>query len=268
MSAAPTLSDLRALIDGGDADDRAFVDAEIRRRHARAPDDRTRLELGTLCDAVREAADREHAKARQEIATGSLQGARLRTLIEKVPRFARDHFVEELLGIAYPPLDEPQSQPELVHYAPSGIEEILHAFATVKLGPGDRFVDLGSGLGKVSLLARLLTGAEARGIELDATLVAGARSAALVLSLEDVRFEVGDARDASLEEDDVIFMYVPFVGSVLATVIARIEATNRGRRRFVCAAPIDRDRHLWLTPVGSGCGWLQVYASGWVPPHG
>lgn len=257
----PTIQALRALIDHENPSDRAFADAEIRRRHARGPDEATRAELSMLFEALRVAALRHHAEMRSQIASGALRGAALRQIVEKVPLLDRDHFVEELLGIAYPPLDEPTRAPELVHYAPSGLEEILHAFDTCRLGPDDRFLDLGSGMGKVAMLATLLTGAKARGVEHDPALVASAREACTALSLDDVTFDRCDAREASVDQADVVFMYVPFVGSVLADVMTRLAHAMRGRRRFVCCAPLDPARHGWLEPEGAPCGWLQVHAS-------
>src|SRR5258708_210053 len=112
----PDADTLRALI-AGDGRDRAFVDAMIRMEWARTTDAGTRARLYDLHVAVREAALRSHGALRSKIATGALRGADLRRQLEAAPPLERDHFVEEVLGIAYPPLDEPALERELVSYS-------------------------------------------------------------------------------------------------------------------------------------------------------
>ena len=73
----------------------------------------------------------------------------------------QNHWVEEVLGIAYPPLQLQQLPQELVSYSPSGIGEVLFLLDSAGLAPGRTLVDLGSGLGKVVLLTTLLSGATA-----------------------------------------------------------------------------------------------------------
>src|SRR5690349_18870443 len=150
------LDELRALVPRGDGRDRAFVDAMVRMEWSRTSDPGRRGELGELLAAVRAASLRSHAALRTRIAEGTLRGAALRACFEAAPLFDRDHFVEEVLGIAYPPLEEPALGPEQIPYAPSGYDEIVHAIAVTSLGPADRFLDLGSGTGKAVMLAALL----------------------------------------------------------------------------------------------------------------
>src|SRR5690606_2301383 len=115
------------------------------------------------------------------------------------------------------------------------------------------------------LLASLLTGARARGVELDAALVAASRGAATALGCSDeparpgVRFVHGDACEADLDGADVYFLYVPFTGPVLREVLDRLAEATRGRRAHVCAAAIDTHRHPWLAAAGPSRSWLEVY---------
>lgn len=236
--------------------DRAFVDAKLRMAWARARDAETCRELEIEHARVRDAARHAHAPLRARIASGDLRGAELRHTFEAQPTLERDHFVEEVLGVAYPPLEERTLGRELVTYTPSGYEEIVHALDVTHLGPGDRFLDIGAGLGKVVLIASLLTGAESCGLECDRPLVEQARAAAADLPASNVRFECGDARAADVPAADVVFMYVPFTGETFDAVMARVTAMSP---RFVCCAPLDRARHSAFEPVGPPCSWLQVY---------
>jgi SAM-dependent methyltransferase len=221
--------------------------------------------LTALHAEVRAAALRGHASLRTQITEGALRGQALRQRFDGVPPFDRDHFVEEVLGVAYPPLEEAALGSELTPYSPSGYDEIVHAFDATALGPGDRFVDLGSGMGKAVLLAALLTGASSTGIECDGALVELARSAAHGLRLDNVVFQRGDARDAATEDARVVFMYLPFTGAVLVTVLRRLlddasRAAPRTRRRFLCAGALDLARYPELVVAGPSRSWLHVYA--------
>ena len=262
------LATLRALLARGDARDRAFVDAMIRMGRARTNDAELCAELASLHEAVRAAALSAHAALRADVAGASLSRAALRRLLDDVPRLERDHFVEELLGIAYPPLEEPAPEPapmpELIAYAPSGYDEVVHALELTGLGPGDHFLDIGSGLGKAVMLATLLTGATSHGVERDPKLHAMAEGAARSLGLLDARFERADALEMGMPEVDVVFMYLPFTGATLARVLERLLGARRARParsrdRFLCSAALDLARYSELTPIGSPQSWLQVY---------
>jgi SAM-dependent methyltransferase len=189
----------------------------------------------------------------------------LRRHFDEVPLSERDHFVEEVLGIAYPPLEEPIAEPELLGYAPSGYDEIVHAFDVTRLAAGDRFLDLGSGTGKAVMLAELLAGARSTGVERTRSLHEMAATASNELGLRDARCLHGDARDALIDDPDVVFMYLPFTGAVLATVMARVMENGRRRapqtrRRYLCGGPLDASRHCELVAAGPSRSWLHVYA--------
>jgi protein-L-isoaspartate O-methyltransferase len=261
------LEPLRALLDRDDGRDRAFVDAMIRMSWSRTRDPAQHAALGELHVAVRAASHRSHAALRARIATGALRGAALKEHFDGIPELERDHFVEEALGIAYPPLEEPDPETELIAYAPSGYGEILHAFEVTRLGPGDRFLDLGSGTGKAVILAALLAGATSSGIECDGALHALAEAASRGLGLESARFTLGDARTVALEDADVVYMYLPFTGTALATVMSRLTEQrqrsppgSRARARFLCAGALDLNRYPELVAAGPAKSWLQVYA--------
>lgn len=239
-------------------EDRAFEDAKLRFAWARSRDDESRRGIRDEHRRVRQAARDAHATLRSRIASGELRGAALRRTFEERGVLDRDHFVEEVLGIAYPPLEERALGRELVTYTPSGYAEIVHALDVTKVAAGDRFLDIGAGMGKVALLAALLTGARVVGLECDAALVDEARAAAadLGLDVEAVRFELGDARDVALPPAEVVFMYVPFTGETFTSVMNRVTAMAP---RFVCCAPLDAERHPHWVPVGPPASWLQVY---------
>lgn len=176
-----------------------------------------------------------------------------------LPPGDRDAAVEERLGIALAPSDAPPGE-DLIGYHASGVAPIVRALAAVPIRREDVLVDLGSGLGKVVLLAALLTGARARGVELQPPLVEAARTAASRLGIE-VSFSLGDARTAAVEDGTVFFLYVPFVGPVLDAVLARLRGVAEQRPIVVCALGVDLDRAAWLVRRPLDDFWLALYDS-------
>jgi hypothetical protein len=254
----PAPSELRELVRRGDGADRAYADALLRMAWARSADLEERRELLGVFAALRAVSRQRHAPLRARIASGELGRGGLRELFDAVPALERDHFVEEVLGIAYPPLDEGAPGSDLMSYAPSGYDEIVYAFDQSKLAAGERLLDLGAGLGKVVMLAELLTGAAGFGVEYDPRLCQLGNEACGELGLRGQRLEARDARDLQSFDADVVFMYLPFSGEVLATVLARLLSDERPR--YLCAGALELQRYPELAPVGSPQSWLNVYA--------
>jgi SAM-dependent methyltransferase len=176
-----------------------------------------------------------------------------------LPEDTRDAAVEARLGIAEPASATPPGE-HLIGYHASGVGSILRALREVPVVPADVVIDLGAGLGKVVLLTRLLTGATARGVELQAPLVARARRAAASLEL-DVVFSHADAREAAIDDGTVIFHNLPFTGPALAAVLDRLHAIARQRDIVVCALGVDLDRAApWLIARRDvDAFWLSIY---------
>lgn len=256
MTTSP--SELRALIGSGAGSERAYADALLRMAWARSNDVEERRELLGVLAELRAASRQSHALLRSRIASGELARAELRALFDAVPALERDHYVEEVLGIAYPPLDEGAPGANLMSYAPSGYEEIVHAFERSRLAAGERFLDLGAGLGKVVMLAELLTGAASVGVEYDAQLCGLGNEACRELGLRGARLQARDARTLSSFDADVVFMYLPFSGEVLASVMARL--LDAARPRCVCTGALELARYPELSPLGPPQSWLNVYA--------
>src|SRR5262249_13648855 len=125
---------------------------------------------------------------RAEIESGALRGAALLELLLSIPFCDRDAWLDELLRFEELPPDDPDLPRGSVPYLPSGVEEIVAMVREVPLRPDDVLVDVGSGLGKVIILAHLLSGAQARGVEIQEPLVRSARRRCAALALGGVSF--------------------------------------------------------------------------------
>lgn len=169
----------------------------------------------------------------------------------------RDAAVERLLGIE----GEVSSRApgaELVGHHASGVAAIVRFLHEVPLGPQDVLVDLGAGIGKVALLAALLTPARALGIEVQRDLVDRARLASSALAL-DAEFIEGDIREVPLD-GTVFYLYAPCTPRVLREVIALLREVAERRAIVVGALGIDL-RADWLVPRDIDSFWLSIYDS-------
>jgi dienelactone hydrolase len=198
-------------------------------------------------------------EARAGIESGALRGGAFLDLLHSVPLVDRDAWADELLGIEQAPPDLPDLPRGAVPYLPCGVEEIVTAVREAPLGADDDLVDLGSGLGRVVILAHLLTGARARGIELQDHLVESARARGAALGLS-VSFAHANAANAELD-GSVFFLYAPFNGQMLAQVLGRLEEVARRRRIVLCAVGLDLHGVPWLSPRKTSSVSLTLYDS-------
>jgi hypothetical protein len=196
--------------------------------------------------------------ARAGIATGALRGAPLIELLRSIPFLDRDNWSDELLGIELPPPDMPLPRGS-VPYLPCGVDEILTMVVEAPVRAGDVLVDLGSGLGRVVILAHLLSGARARGIEIQDHLVQRARAHCAELALPDVTFVHADAAQTELD-GSIFFVYAPCNGAMLARLLDRLAAVARRRPITIAAVGLDFDVG-WLRPRKTSSVALTLYDS-------
>lgn len=208
-----------------------------------------------LCSAIREDIRRGH-------------GARLGRLaiVDRAPGDDDD-------GQAYDPLDGlvggvlpleapvrpaiPPS-PDMVFYQPTPARHVFRMIAEAAIGPEDVLLDLGAGLGHVPLLASIVSGCRAIGIEWDPAYVHSARRCAEALGLARVEFVQADVCDADLSAGSVFYLYTPFRGAMLRQVLDRLKAEAACRAiRLVALGPcvVELRRQTWLRclpPTGVG----------------
>jgi SAM-dependent methyltransferase len=250
-----SLSSLERLAASAKIRDRAFAAGALGlARTAAEPELLTRLYA-----RIEETARREHAALRARIRSGSMSSDALLAMLTEAPLDIRDHLIEEILGIAYPPLDRAPAERDVNRDFTSSLQEILFVLEHGQLGPDSSFVDLGSGLGKVVMLVALLTSAQVWGLELDSQLTAGARTAARSLGLERTHFLQGDIRDAPLPAADAYYMFIPFLGS--AAVVERLAPIAAQRKILLFSQTLDLAALPWLKATGARGYWLEMYES-------
>lgn len=192
--------------------------------------------------------------------SGALRGHALLAEILAIPYVDRDAWIDDALGFAVPPPDDEGLPRGAVPYLPCGVEEIVATVREVPVTPGDVLVDLGSGLGRVVILAHLLTGAPARGIEIQEHLVQAARARSAELRLSGVSFVHGNAAEADLD-GSIFFLYAPFNGEMLGRASQRLEEVAQRRSIVVCAVGLEFHDVPWLAPRASSARSLTIYDS-------
>lgn len=180
----------------------------------------------------------------------------LRAALDRVPPAKREAWVDELLGLDGIPDDSDALPPGCVPYLPCPIDTIVAMLDRAEVGAQDVFVDIGAGIGRVTALAHLLTGASAIGIEVQPHLVERARSLGQNIAL-------GDAADVAgeLATGTVFFLYCPFSGERLERVLARIEAIAATRPIRVCTVDLPPLERSWLVLKAPLADGLAVYTS-------
>jgi 2-polyprenyl-3-methyl-5-hydroxy-6-metoxy-1,4-benzoquinol methylase len=161
------------------------------------------------------------ARARAALREGALRGRALRDALESLPLGERDAWIDRVLEIGEIPDDGPELPRGGVPYLPAGVDEILEAVDLATVTASDRVIDLGAGVGRLAVLVHALTGASVRGVEVQSALVRHAHERLGALGLRGVSIEQGDARTFAIEAD-VLVLYAPFSGPLLAEVLAHI----------------------------------------------
>ncbi|MDY6878157.1 MAG: hypothetical protein SWK90_18395 [Chloroflexota bacterium] len=148
---------------------------------------------------------------------------------------ALDMFVNGLLRIEGALEETRQREPDMVFLQPTPARIVLELVEEANITQDDVFYDLGSGLGQVPILVRLLTGAKTKGVEFESVYCDYARRCARRLYLSHVEFINLDARNADYSDGTIFFMYTPFMGKLLQEVLEKLECESQKRTIRICA---------------------------------
>ncbi len=194
---------------------------------------------------------------------------RLEVTAGQWPRGNGYDFLDELIAGVFafeePDDDHVATQPESVFYQPTPMRHVFALIASGIFSARDVVVDLGSGLGHVAMLLAIATGARCIGVEREPSFAACARECAQGLGLDRVSFIEQDARDADFSAGTLFYLYTPFTGSTLRSVLDALHQASLTRRLTLCAfGPCAETlaQEKWLraaTPIGTDR--MTVFAS-------
>lgn len=153
------------------------------------------------------------------------------------PGLGYDHLDELISGVLQarePEIESLGLPPEMVFYQPTPARHILQLIRLSGVSASSTLVDLGSGLGHVPILASILTGAQCIGIETEQAYIASARECARSLHLKHVTFLHQNATEATLAGGTVFYLYTPFTGAALKTVLQKLQKESIERPIAIC----------------------------------
>ena len=216
----------------------------------------------SLQRGLEEVDERLFRRMRQRIRAGGYTPRSLRAALERYAGYrpaqragliagydALDVLVHGLLLPNPTPEETVIRSPEMVQYEATPARAALAMIDDAQIGPEDVFYDLGAGLGHIVILVHLLTGAQARGVEVEPAFCAYARASAEELRLSGVRFIAADARQADYGEGTVFFLFTPFRGAMLRAVLGRLQEQAARRTIRVCTygtCTHEVAKALWL----------------------
>ncbi|MGA8086495.1 MAG: hypothetical protein WCA10_04265 [Terracidiphilus sp.] len=161
-----------------------------------------------------------------------------------------DELISGVLEAREPDIAPLRPPPEMVFYQPTPARHIFQFIRLSALSESDTLVDLGSGLGHVPILASILTGVQAIGIEAEQAYVDSARECARGLHLDHITFFHQNATDANLSGGTVFYLYTPFTGNTLKTVLRKLHNESEHRSITICTlgpCTLTVAKEPWLT---------------------
>ncbi|MBM4779749.1 MAG: hypothetical protein GQE15_18750 [Archangiaceae bacterium] len=179
---------------------------------------------------------------RELVLEGKATPALVRDALNSIAPRARDAWVDRLLGLEEIPDDGPALPRGAVPYLPCAIDSVLRAIDLAGVTDTDLFVDVGSGVGRVTTIVHLLTGASTLGLEIQPQLVQAAHALSSRLGLSRVKTLEGDAHPG---EGTVFFLYCPFSGDRLNTFLDELERLRRPVR--LCCVDLPIPARPWLS---------------------
>jgi protein-L-isoaspartate O-methyltransferase len=174
-----------------------------------------------------------------------------RDALARVAHEQHDAWVDEQLGLSGLGEDGPGLPRGCVPYLPTSVATVLRVISAAGIQADDTFVDIGSGIGRVTALVHLLTGATAVGLEIQPQLVHEARQLAVRLGAARMSVVEGDAAElvAQLPAGNVFYLYAPFSGARLERVLDALDTIGRIRPIRVCTLHLPLPERPSLIPV-------------------
>jgi hypothetical protein len=204
---------------------------------------------------------------RERIRTGAVSAQALRQEFDRYTAYTpaqpgRPYFGQEGLDVLVqgiwesepPPATLDPRTPEMIHFERTPASVILEFIDRADFAPGRIFYDLGSGLGQVVMLVQVLTGVQANGVEIEPAYHAYARRQANALGLIQTTWINADARTVDYSNGDIFFLFTPFTGALLQTVLEQLQTVARTHPITIGSygpCTLTLAQQPWLTLVDS-----------------
>lgn len=241
-----------------------MLDARRRRNDhcTRAPSASICLEL-SYAQAVDRSEQQLAVALRRRIELGQATPDEVRAILASVPAPERDAFVDRALALEAPPDDGPELPRGGVPYLPCPIGTLCRVLKQAEVGADDVLVDIGSGAGRTAAFVQLLTGATVHGIEIQRRLLEASLELMKRLRLQRFSATWGDApaMPECLAQGSVFFLYCPFGGSRLETLLGSLERLASAKELRLCCVDLPLPPRPWLAPMTPVDSEFVIYRS-------
>ena len=204
-------------------------------------------------------------EAMRRLLSGQKPGAsaQLRAALDDLPAAVRDTWLDRVLGLESLPDDGPELPRGCVPYMPCPLDLLLQVIDDAGVGEGDVFVDVGSGVGRATVLTHYLTGAGAIGIEIQRALAQISRELTSAMNISRVKTIEGDAAEIAkfIQIGTVFFLYCPFSDARLGRLLDDLEDIARTRPIRVCCVHLPAIQRPWLEVMAAPSAELMIYRS-------
>ncbi len=187
-----------------------------------------------------------------------------RAALAAVPGADRDSWLDLVFGLGEIAPDDSASLPHgCVPYLPAPINKLIEIADHADVTPSDVFVDVGSGVGRATVVMNLLTGAAAIGLEIQPPLVLASRDLTMRVAADRVPVIQGDAAVTTgfMMTGTVFFLYCPFGGDRLRKVLTELESIAQTRLIRVCCLDLPLPACPWLALASQPSEGLDIYRS-------
>jgi hypothetical protein len=175
----------------------------------------------------------------------------------------RDAWLDLVFGLGEIAPDDASLPRRCVPYLPAPIDKLIQVAEHAAVQASDVFVDVGSGVGRATVLMHLLTGATAIGLEIQPPLVQASRELSARTCAERAVVVEGDAAVTTglMLTGSVFFLYCPFSGERLRRVLADLESIAQTRPIRVCCLDLPLPDCSWLALTSQPSEGLDIYRS-------
>lgn len=123
----------------------------------------------------------------------------------------------------------------MVHLERTPAGAVLEFIDHLELSGAETIFDLGSGLGHVLFLFRLLTDVTCIGIEIEESYYDTSVRIMKSLNVNKLHFINKDVRNVDLSDGDVFFLYSPFFDTIMDEVLDKLEVIGREKNLRICS---------------------------------